>query len=65
MHTDRDDLERLAERDARARHRCTVCGHPVTAARIRCVTCPAPPLPKTYTEARDRLRDATSKATAL
>jgi uncharacterized OB-fold protein len=56
MHTDRDDLERLVERAATARHRCTVCGHPVPTARIRCVTCPAPPLPETYRLARERLR---------
>ncbi len=55
-HTEREVLERLAERAA-APNRCPVCGDPITASRIRCATCPPRPLPESYQAARTRLRE--------
>jgi hypothetical protein len=62
VHTDPEELDAMIARLAEARGRCQVCGHPVDAGRIRCVTCPAPPLPETYRLARERLRAIATKA---
>jgi hypothetical protein len=55
MHTDPDQLERLAELRATG-NSCEVCSAPIERTRTRCATCPAPPRPLGYEVARLRLR---------
>lgn len=54
MHTDPDDLERLAELRATG-VTCHVCGAPITRDRVRCKTCRPKPLPLDYMVAKARL----------
>lgn len=55
-YTDRDDLERLVEREA-AERKCDACGLPVDdPARWRHVSCSPPPLPEAYRLFREELK---------
>jgi hypothetical protein len=54
VYTPPDELERLAELRATG-VTCPVCTAPIERDRLRCRTCPAPPLPLRYLVAKARL----------